>query len=215
MSKVKAIIPCAGYGTRMQMESWQAKEMLRDPNDPSKVLIDYSMELCYKYNIEPVVITRREKTGLIDYLIKDHQLSNLIITEPGKEWAETVLKSQGLWGEKNILILPDTRFNPESVIPEMLDKLDKVPVVAAIHSIDPKESYKWGTVDEDNGSIFEKENTNLNKAWGLLGFQKGDGRCLFNNLHPRGEWVGFLEEFMTVDLTDFKDITRTGKLEKY
>src|ERR1041385_1378889 len=99
---VKAIIPCSGRGSRMKMDTWEAKELLIDPVN-GKPLVDYSLDLCYKYSIKPVIITRAEKRPFIDHIMDNHPNADLIICDPGKEWAETVLKSQGLWGEKNIL----------------------------------------------------------------------------------------------------------------
>jgi UTP-glucose-1-phosphate uridylyltransferase len=213
---IKAIIPCAGFGTRIKMLSHESKEMLIDPNNPDKYLIDYSLDLCYKYNIDPVVITRPEKQDLINYLKTKE--CELIICKPGKEWAETVLKSQGLWGDKNILLLPDTRFD--------VDALEKViqlmhynyKLVTAVHNISNTESDKWGTVTKDH--IFEKwprfsgnDEAKL-LAWGILGFDKNIGVELFNSLYPCGFYKNN-ENIGMVYLDSFKDITRTGTLEKY
>ena len=95
---VKAIIPCAGFGTRMAMQPNQSKEMLTDPVT-GKYLIDYSLDLCYKYKIKPVVISRLEKEDLNSYL-RSKNVTHISLKEAGKEWAQTVLKSQGLWAKR-------------------------------------------------------------------------------------------------------------------
>ena len=216
MANPKAIIPCAGYGTRMGLQPHQSKEMLTDPNDKSKYLIDYALDLCYSNNIDPIVISRQGKDELNDYL-KPYKLDLIILKEPGKEWAETVLKSQGLWGDKNILILPDTRFQPETIIPDIIKSTNCYSsIVVGWHEIKPEDSHKWGTVN--SYGIYEKQGTLFNKAWGILGFTKFSGQELFQSLKPEGTF-----QFHQIDecspefrkLNNFKDITRSGTLEKY
>lgn len=209
----KGIIPAAGYGTRMYMETNQSKEMLIDPVT-GKYLIDYSLDLCYKYYIEPVVISRIEKEDLNSYL-RSKNVEHIVLKSPGNEWADTVLKSQGLWGDKNILLLPDTRFEPEYVVRDMLDEIgwSDSGVVAAVHKIDPKESDKWGTVT--GTGIHEKNSNHQMVAWGLLGWRKQAlGLSLFSEMYPGGSWFAW-NGISKLQLTSFKDITRTGKLEKY
>lgn len=213
---LKAIIPAAGYGVRMGMHVNESKEMLQDPNDSNKRIIDYSLDLCYKYGIEPVVISRIEKNDLNSYLnIKG--VEHIILKKPGKEWAETVLKSSGLWGEKNILILPDTRFD-EDIIPKLLNDLawnHNSDVVAAVHEIDPKDSEKWGVIY--NNHIYEKcpNITASNLAWGLLAWNgKSAALDIFYELTPGFKYTQW-NDIPYIKMNKFLDVTRTGKLEKY
>jgi dTDP-glucose pyrophosphorylase len=215
---VKAIIPCAGYGTRMGMKLNESKETLIDPVT-HKYLIDYSLDLCHKYKIEPIVISRLEKEDLNGYL-RDKEVEHIVLKTPGKEWAETVLKSRGLWGDKNILILPDTRFD-EKAIPRMLDLLHEYDLVAAIHEIPAMDCDKWGIINRKE--IWEKPaviNKNIKahmKAWGLLGFTPKVGEFIFPSLN-KGNWVELERMAIApsfVHLDKFIDITRSGTLEKY
>lgn len=215
MSKIVGIIPCAGYGTRMNMPINKSKEMLEDLVT-GKYLIDYSLDLCYKYNIDPVVISRLEKEDLNAYL-RSKEIAHIVLKTPGKEWAETVLKSQGLWGDKNILLLPDVRFKEESIIPEMIKGLDiYTPLAIATHKIDVNDSEKWGTVDYN--CIHEKQPSALDKAWGILGWRNFIGEKLFKSLTPQGTYMwnyNFEGNPLFYNLDKFVDITRSGKLEKY
>ena len=49
MNRYTAIIPCAGFGTRMKMLPHQAKELLLD--EDGNVTIDWSLSICKRYNI--------------------------------------------------------------------------------------------------------------------------------------------------------------------
>lgn len=194
----------------MNMLLNESKEMLKDPVTED-YLIDYSLNLCYSNNIEPIVISRIEKEELNSYL-RQKGVEYIVLKTPGKEWAETVLKSQGLWGDKNILLLPDTRFN-KNAIKDILSKVDGS-LVIGYHEIDPMESNKWGIITEDN-LILEKSLTRRSeKAWGLIGFNKPDGIWFLEEI---SEYKSFpltkYEKFVKLDY--FKDITRTGQLEKY
>lgn len=216
---VKAIIPCAGYGTRMGMEPHQSKELLEDPNDRDMHLIDYSLNLCYKYNIDPIVITRSEKRDLIDYILNyQKQVELIVLNKPGKEWAETVLKSQGLWGDKNILLLPDTRFEPEISIKRIVDGLNEYQLVAGVHEIPAMDCDKWGIISRT--VLWEKPfvaNPKIKaymKAWGILGFSKTVGADLFANQN-KGQAYNLPVEPTFIHLDKFVDVSRSGKLEVY
>jgi dTDP-glucose pyrophosphorylase len=216
MSNIKGIIPAAGYGVRMAMKPTESKEMLTDPIT-GKYLIDYSLDLCYSNSIEPIVISRLEKEDLNSYL-RSKGIEHIVLKTPGKEWAETVLKSQGLWGEKNILILPDTRFDEEG-FKEFLSEIENNTLTFATHEIKSEDCDKWGIVTDK--SVYEKPGKHdlyyqdCEEAWGLIGWHKCWGEQLFKNLH---ELKYFNHTHLKVDRTHlkwFKDVTRSGTLEKY
>lgn len=218
MSNLKGIIPAAGYGKRMNMQPDQAKEMLIDPVT-GKYLIDYHLDLCYKYNIEPVVISRIEKSEFNSYL-RSKKIEHIVLKEPGKEWADTVLKSQGLWGEKNLLLLPDTRFEPEISIKRIVDSMHEYKLVAGVHDVPGLECDKWGIISRE--AIREKPYVinpgvkHYMKAWGILGFNREVGQGLFSSQVKGGLFKLSPEiEPTFVHLDKFVDITRSGKLEKY
>jgi UTP-glucose-1-phosphate uridylyltransferase len=201
--KTKAIIPCAGFGTRMFMKPNESKEMLYIDGTGNPI-IQYSLDLCYKYDLEPLIITRKEKTDLIEYCNKPW-IQTLII-EPNGEWPNTILASKHLWNENNIMILPDTRFNPTSVIKdmEMSLKLGNRSVIA-LHEV--SDSSKWCIVDDYK--LIEKPDFNTKAmAMGLIGFKDVEGISLFDTISQRNTRF-LLEDAGFVYLNDFKDITRT------
>ncbi len=134
------IIPCAGYGTRMNMPIGQSKELLLDK--AGNHLIEFYLNHCPHFNITPLVITRKEKTDLIAYCESNH-IETLII-EPKGEWNDTVLASSLLWDEDNILVLPDTRFNsPRTAISDIKKGLELGnQAVIGLHKVD--DVSKWG-----------------------------------------------------------------------
>ena len=204
---IKCIIPCCGFGTRMNMPPNQSKELLLDSNN--KYLIEYPMEICKKFNLEPIFIVRPEKQDLIKYLQNNNY--EPFITSPGKEWAQTVLKSQELWDEKqNILLLPDTRFEPISVINDIKKSLEfGSEAIFAVHEVD--NISKWGFVSK--AVYAEKPNlVQPGPAWGIIGFTKKAGTAIFTNMQQK---FYNAHEFCTnfVFLDNFKDVTRTGKIE--
>lgn len=205
---MRAIIPCAGYGTRMNMLPNKSKEMLLDKEDwgignKGKPLIQYALTICKMFNLEPIVITRKEKTDLRQYLF-DNQVEFIDIEVEG-EWPQTILKSKDHWNMDNILILPDTRFSSLRCIEDIQKglKLGNNAVMALHEVPDPN---KWGIVEDY--LLFEKSKfiyTENQWAWGLIGFKGYYGVELFSNMRDNGfelKDVGFTY------LNDFQDITR-------
>ena len=209
MSKVKAIIPCAGFGTRMGMNSHESKEMLDDPVTGKKV-IDYSLDLCEKYDLDPIVVTRAQKMDLITHL--NNRKVEVQIYEPEGEWAKSVLATFGNWNDKNILLLPDTRFSPESALGEIRLKLFNHDLVFGIHR--PEVKTPWGVVEHSDGTIWTAEKPSRDiTAWGIIGFSKVEGTQLFTHYMTSNDFAQF--KGATVSLDKFVDITRSGRLEKY
>lgn len=205
--KIKAIIPCAGFGKRMNMLPDESKELIINPNN-NRPLIDYAFSLCNLYDLEPLVITREEKKDLIEYCANLNIETQII--EPVGEWPDTILESMHNWNKDNILILPDTVLSPVSVIEDIKTGL-KLGNNAVIALHDVKDVSKWGSVKDYN--IIEKSsNTNEGKAWGLIGFKDYYGYELFSAMSTRNKNFK-LDNTGFVYLNEFKDITRTGKIE--
>lgn len=203
---MRAIIPSAGLGTRMGMRPDQSKEMLLD--NTGRPIIHYSLALCAKYNLTPLVILRKEKTDLIDYC-KEQNIETFII-EPKREWPETILASEAHWEQYNIMILPDTRFSDDKVIQYMKNDLENgCQSSIALHRVE--DSSKWCVINRHE--IIEKPNYN-EKAWamGLLAFNDFEGEDLFGALSKRNNYYElFRSNYQYLD--SFKDITRTGIVE--
>lgn len=208
----RGIIPACGFGTRMNMLPHESKEMLIDPKT-NQPLIQYHLDICKKYNIAPLVITRKIKKDLIKYLI-DNDIDHIALDEGGSEWQQTILLTQSLWLTYNFLFLPDTRFEPETIIKDMLTSLKLgANYVFALHPV--KDGAKWGIVQ--NYTLFEKhgyfgeipENEDQNyDAWGIIAFHKECGEELFKDSTK-------LNNASFCFLNKFIDLTRNGKIEDY
>ncbi len=208
MKFFRAIIPCVGFGKRMGMLPNQSKEMLIDPKT-GQPLIQYHLDLCKKYQLQPLVITRKEKADLNQYLQKNN--IPFMIIEPHGEWMHSVLASQGMWDEYNILLLPDTRFEPDNILQEIKNSLELgTRLVFGVHKVyDPN---KWGIIN--NYFITEKPRQSLTGeqyAWGVIGFHIEHGQQLFESMKESKPYKLYNAGFHYFD--SFKDITRTGKLE--
>lgn len=200
---MKAIIPCAGFGTRMRMLPHQAKEMLPDPTTIG-LIIDYALNICDLHGFEPIVISRAEKQEFNDYL-KSKGVTYYCI-EPRGEWMDSVLTSEPLWDENNILILPDTRYNNH------FDIFDNIKLglelgnnaVFGMHTVQDPE--KWGIIHKYHVKEKPKGLTGPKNAWGLIGFKKSYGKELFEGMRDYHNFklnnVGFTE------IGPFADITR-------
>lgn len=200
---MRCIIPAAGYGTRMGMKPNQSKEMLPDPGYKHQPMIQYALDLCKAFNMDPIVITREDKKDLRQYLF-NNEIEEQLIDVKG-EWNQTVLASQVHWYENNMLLLPDTRFSSFRCIEDIQRGLNLGNnAVMALHEVtDPS---KWGIAS--GYVLYEKPNFLFGKhwAWGLIGFKNTYGQELFSNVESlKMENVGF------TFLEKFEDITRNGK----
>ncbi len=210
---MKVIIPCAGFGTRVG--SPLVKELI-----PSKIsgkpLIDFILEEAIIRKWEIHIITRAEKTPLIDH-VKNLPNTTVQIVEPTKEWPHSIIESKIFWEEKNLLVLPDTYFSPKNILDDIESYLC---CFEAVYAVIEKETYEtWGAVNisAKNIRLIEKPHSNVNRnhyrAWGLIGFQKDVGETIFRahlestfdhqekNLRIKGK-------FVSLDI--FDDLTRSG-----
>lgn len=203
---MKAIIPCAGFGTRLDMKPNESKEMLWDTWHNERV-IDFSLDASLAEGITPLVIIRPEKTDLIEYL-KTRNVEMLIV-EPGKEWAETVLKSMDRWDDHNVLILPDTRFSPVSnTLRQIKYHLEVIKSLASIAMHTVEDGSKWCVYD--SLTLQEKPNSKIGvpcEAFGLIGFEKYTGGTIFMNIATfKSSPFDYAAQFIKLDW--FQDLTR-------
>lgn len=205
---MKYIVPCAGFGTRMNMKTNESKEMLIDPSTGYR-LIDNVLRLANITGASVHVITRKEKTDLIEYL-KDKPNVEVQIIEPKGEWAATVLQSEKYWEESNILILPDTKWDPLLSTLEQIEESLKLGCysVFAVHKVD--DVSKWGRI-KDYTLTEKPKDTGPGYAWGLIGFNPNEGLSIFSNCSQGWDLQLMNSSFIFLD--SFKDLTRTGKVE--
>ena len=206
LSDRRVIIPCAGRGTRMHMRHNESKEMMEVDGEP---LIEFALKLSYVANADPLVITRSDKRDLLRYC-DDRGVETLTI-EPAGEWPATILASEFLWRPYNVLILPDTRFEPKMVVEWLFSKMEKdnAPVVFATHEVEDPNN--WGIVGEEFGESFVVEKPTepcVNTAWGLIGFKRDiTGLDMFRRMCSRGS-KKYFNKTETIKLRKFADVTR-------
>lgn len=210
---IKFILPCAGFGTRVQYktEGKLSKELLPDPLS-GQPLIEKHLVVAKSLGAPVHIITRTEKHDLIDYLErkKPHQQICIQLIESSKEWPDTVLKAKEFFIEKNILILPDTVFSPLSVVSEMTEALQQVDVVYATHQVDDPQN--WGIL---SGQELWEKPTDPHfgmTAWGLIAFRRSVGEQVFEaHLQStlRKTKARLIYSRFEIRLLGFKDLTRS------
>lgn len=208
----------------MNMNPNESKEMILDNGVP---IIQWTLDVCKKYKLNPVIITRKEKTDLIEYC-KDK--ATIVIHEPKGEWMDTILSSIDHWDTWNFVMLPDTRFKNTSVINDMKIYLKSgADLVFAIHKVSDPE--KWGIIT-DKFSIEKPEDRFFPEdtmAWGLFAFWKygnfnwdedveyfkdNSAKAFLLAAREKDTLHYFQddEKIKTVRLEKFVDITRNGMI---
>jgi len=110
MSKLTVILPAAGKGSRLNLP--YPKEILRV--DKEKALIDNSFDLFEglgRDDVEFIVVINEEKSEIIKYLSKYKSQYNVSFTyqNPNElEYTGAIKSAKHLFGENNIVLLPDT-----------------------------------------------------------------------------------------------------------
>lgn len=160
------------------MGSPAAKELLPDPTGRPMIL--RPLLLARERGWKALVITRSKKKELIEYLdglaAQGFPIQTQLI-EPTTDWPHTLLCSEPHWAATNLVLLPDTEWDPPSVLDEMAEALSQVEVVFATHEV--ADLSTWGVMKNDleNLRLCEKPPLpNAGAAWGLYGFQRQTGR---------------------------------------
>lgn len=201
--KIKAIIPCAGFGTRLGMAPNESKEMLWD-NVLNERVIDYSLNLCKKLGFEPIVINRSDKSDLRNYL---GDKTGQWIVNDSIEWYDSILKSYEVWGDNNVVLLPDTRWdNAEQSLKHVKYCFEKLNSIMVLGTLTVPDATKWCVVSGDY--LFEKPKSNMSSlAVGVFGFSKCEGKKLFESFKKKYPFqIPSTTQF--VELENFQDITR-------
>ncbi|MEW6055464.1 MAG: NTP transferase domain-containing protein [Bdellovibrionota bacterium] len=216
------LVPAAGFGKRVG--SPRAKELLAD--ERGLPMIDWCIEHARDRKWKSVVVTRAQKTELIEYLaFKRSPLHPVLETceiKESLEWPDSLLQSQLHWSENNLVVLPDTRFKPAHVLDQLSAAL-RQGAHAAFALFDVNEETHgpfcaWGIVDPSRFVLCEKpreipsgmEKKNC-KAWGAFGFKKHYGKELLelmleSTLSHR--WQKLSRETKFAQLESFVDLTR-------
>jgi dTDP-glucose pyrophosphorylase len=214
-NKPLVLIPAAGFGTRVG--SPPAKELFKSPN--GSPLIAFGLDQARRRGWPVHVITRKEKTELIQYLQAYREKWSLELEiqliEPSREWPDTLLKSEPYWREKNLLCLPDTIFEPI----EIWDRLvaTETDMAAATFKVD--DFSKWGVFRFHENcneiSICEKprqdSTVSSDTAWGILCWNEASGRKLLSAQLESSQdhaWKKLGLSLQCFELQRFEDVTR-------
>lgn len=202
---MKALIPCAGFGTRMRMAPHQAKELL--PDETGAPTIEWSLNICKKYNIEPIIITRPEKEEFNQYLDKNNIK---YVFDDGNSVGESLLKTKEYWDSTNIVILPDTRFDyPENFFIDV-DKCMKAGNDYVFGLFEVSDHQNWGIIC--GNVFFEKPKHKFTEydyayAWGTIAFKKSTGEALLNSYNLTSKPFELTNAgYLFID--NFRDISR-------
>lgn len=202
------VIPAAGLGTRVGMKRHESKEMLYVKAEKQRV-IDYSLKLCKKHGIRPIVVSREEKKDLNDYCTKKGV--DVCLIDDSKEWADSVYQSNPYWGESNILIFPDTRWeNSDATIKKIKFDMSRVGVRISLGVLEVEDMSKWCGLYYYNSTLIEKHihmKSTPGLAFGVIGFSKYAGLKTFEEIRVSGR-VSIPPETQFFELEGFKDITR-------
>lgn len=171
---MKAIIPAAGYGTRMGMAPHEAKELL--PDATGAPLIDYSLNLCKEYGLDPCVIVRTDKKELCSYL-HQKQIEMFIVENDTYHMSDSVLRAKEAWSTHNVLLLPDCRFAPTNIIKDVQESLTLHEIVCGIFPVNDPE--KWGIIRERRMWEHPSGLTPPQLAWGIIGWRFAAGSKLW------------------------------------
>ena len=116
-----AIIPAAGYGTRMQaFTRFMSKELLPVKG---KCCIDWAIEEAESCGLEPLVVVRAEKEELVRHL----GLINTYEIEKAESLEQTVNEVvDNLKPGRYVVILPDMVDTTRRILEHMLVKPDRV-----------------------------------------------------------------------------------------
>ncbi len=171
-------------------------------------------------DLKPLIITRQDKVSLISHIESKWRSkgAEIFLIEESKEWPDSILKSEAKWGDINLILLPDTRFAPRTLLRDLVRDCEQgLDLSFAIFRTDASLE-TWGVLDWSESKklrICEKPRILLksdNQApWGLIAFQKEIGRKLFSDLlksNQTHEWFECEASYSLQPLTVFKDITR-------
>lgn len=203
------LIPAAGYGTRVGRPA--AKELL--VGSDGRAMILGPLEISQTLKWPALVITREDKRELIEFIESlgrvDVQIQRIQATQ---DWPETILRSQDHWRKRNFVLLPDTEWEPLSILNQMFKA--KEDVVIATHEVEDLGT--WGVMKKvANGlAICEKpKDLGPGRAWGVFGFTRDAGASLLEAQSLSTvdhEWRLLnlsAQEFL---LRQFRDLTRVS-----
>lgn len=216
---LKVLLPAAGFGTRVNADYVNGKELLTDPNT-GLPLIQWSIEMARIAKADPLVISRRTKVGL-NAEMERQGIPCLKVEESAlKEWPDTIILSEQHWERKNLMLLPDTRFPDAQDYIRLVERfLKHSDVVFLTIPLAEQDASKFAIYDYMTDWICEKPSEGVESRAQIIcaiGFNNAVGRKLFEGLSKRGEWFSIPKATIShIQIPWFKDITRSGNVEQY
>lgn len=212
-STTKLLIPAAGFGKRLQADRSKELLILKEENEP---MIEWSLKLAQAHDMQAVIISREDKNDLNEFLEKKKATYDLevMLIRSSIEWADSLLQAEELWSNSNIVLLPDTRFKPMSIIADLNNVLLQSPCAFATFRAESLKT--WGAIryKDEKYFIAEKPESTLSTdlAWGLFGFNESYGKALLQTiLKSTSDFILLPEgDVETLPLEYFEDKTRNG-----
>jgi len=182
---VSIILPCAGHGTRLKLP--YPKELIKINEDMS--IIDYSFHHILESRIRPrvVVIIGPHKFDTARYLYEKYNdkvdLVFVFQKTNEKEITGAIRSAEHLFGDKNILLMPDTiieyKDRKVSLIDNMIDSLNNQPFVFVHKNEASVTRLKlFGALNIQDKKVIDykdkpvKNVENYNAFWVSFGFKK-------------------------------------------
>ena len=194
------IIPAAGFGTRVG--SPPAKELLPHPHYPHLNFLEKAIERANFINAIPLVVTRTDKE-VLNLWLEERQIPHLQVTQTS-EWVESVRLTEMFWKKRNLLLLPDTDFSPESILEDLIE----YEIGAGVFQVE--DLRLWGGIEQNR--ISEKLSAGgPGLAWGVLSFSQEKGKFfwdLYEKAQKTQNWVSLPVNIEMLKLNWFKDLTR-------
>lgn len=233
MSSLTVIIPCAGEAKRLGISF--PKELFPVKNDFA--LIDYCFSYfseCRRDQVNFVLTITERKLDIIKYLKKYSNRFNISFTYFNNSFNElpgSIKSAYHLFGENNLLLLPDTRINYSNsrcLYTDVMNILAVNPGVILYKETSNHDFLKskgcLKVLDSNKLILFEDkpiDTFNYNSAWCSIGFKKNnffdfinvlessilkdtDATAIFNNSLFKDYWCLKVEDF--VDLGTWPDI---------
>ena len=232
MVTIKLLVPAAGFGTRAG--NHLSKEMLRAPT--GKKFIDGPLDCGRRQDLPVHVITRSEKTNLIQYLKQfsksvDAPTSGFHVEvqeiQATRDWPQTLLESKPFWADWNFVYLPDVQWSPSDMMDRILATCKAHPngseQVICAH-FPTQQRNLFGTLEDASLSepesflrLCEKPQAEQDRqgfAWGIFGFKKQVGEDLLKAMAESTvdhQWKKLAFKIRFFELDSFEDLTRTQR----
>jgi NDP-sugar pyrophosphorylase family protein len=185
MSDLTVILPCAGEGTRLSLP--YPKEI--HSIEKNKSLIDYSFDLFSNYgrrDVEFVITLNENKLDLVDYLSRYKHRYNISFTffNPIEtEYTGSIKSAKHLFGEKNLVLLPDTFLKLKSsqdIVKLVSDSLNETGFTFFFKKESDHDMLKTkGSLYIDEGSLVleyedkpQEDLSRFNAFWTAFAFRK-------------------------------------------